>query len=377
MKTVALLDKPSPRSFGITPIVTTDDAGTLKVHGLVRDSMHRAKHVTRRDVDDLIHTENAIAMPELELPARMIGDGAVAMWVGDAFTHEAQRLDLEVKALPEHEIRLTGGTVFIGPPTDMFVYLSTWLERAFQRVREEKDGETRRRIAALMRWTLPDHPLTMVASLRSAEDPAKELAFQLRSHPSLVGDRWRLEAEKIWREHEPALAAFKCVVVFTGPKGSQRKAIARELAERAHVGFAQFREALHGSEHVLPAANYDQLMVIGEQRVQQSPLGLATEVLAKHVSAAGGVLVLDGLRHARILEAMRTVGLKQLILVAVVPDEDERRKTLMARGLNPEGVARHSTEMDIPALARGADFRVRETMKQEDLGPLIARLQTA
>lgn len=368
---VALLDRPSSRSFGMTPIVTKDDSGSVEVHGLVPDSRHRAQHVSLADVEELIKTQNAILAPERELSASTPND--VALWVGDAFSEHASRFGLDIKALPEHAIPLNGGEAFVAPAKDLFVYLSMWIERAFQRVRDERDRETQKQIASLMRWTLPDHRLTLAASLKAAADPEKELAFQLRSDPSLVRHRWLADVERLWRSHTPPLSTFKIVVAFTGPKGSHREEIARELANRAHVAFAQFREVLSEREEI-PMSKIDSLMVVGEQRVQQSPLGLTNEVLTRHMSAAGGVLIVDGLRHTRILEAMLTIGLKELIVVAVEPNEVERRSRLAARGLNPDDVALHSTEKDIPTLARSAAFRIRETSKQEDMGPLLERL---
>jgi hypothetical protein len=371
---IGLLDRPSPRSFGMTPIITADDSDRVAVHGLVPESSHRARHVSRADVEDLIRTHNATRVPENELKVSTPED--VALWVGEGFSDQAGRLGLEVKGLPELPIHVSGGTAFVAPAKDLFVYLSTWIERAFQLVRNEGDREKRRQVASLMRWTLPDHPLTLVASWKAAAEPEKELAFQLRDNPGLVREQWLAQAERLWRHHAAPLSTFKTVVAFIGPKGSHREEIARELADSAQVAFAQFREVLSAPEHVREG-KVDRLMIAGELRVQQSPLGLTNEVLTRHREVARGVLVVDGLRHSRILEAMYMIGLNELIIVSVEPDEIERRKELASRGLNPDDIAQHSTERDIPDLAKSAEFHIRERSKQEDLGPLLERLRAA
>src|SRR4051812_8020689 len=96
---VALLHKPSPKSFGIVPYVGNDD-GRLQVSGLSDASRHRGELLGDDALSELIHAGHALraqAPIEVKLP-----DNSIALWVGHDFASVAEQVGLAAPPLPPH-----------------------------------------------------------------------------------------------------------------------------------------------------------------------------------------------------------------------------------------------------------------------------------
>jgi hypothetical protein len=175
MRAIALLDKPTPASFGMASVVVADGE-TLRVLGLAGPSVHRGRGLGRSDVEELVRGGHALPL-DSEVPADLAPD-TVALWLGDSFAESARALGLSPAPLLASHMTATGGTFFLAPAAIAHPYLERWIVHAFQRFRAERAEHPRKVIADLMNWVLPNRPESMAAAWATAARPERELALQ-------------------------------------------------------------------------------------------------------------------------------------------------------------------------------------------------------
>jgi dephospho-CoA kinase len=146
------------------------------------------------------------------------------------------------------------------------------------------------------------------------------------------------------------------IVGIAGAIGSGKselsRALARELdAERLSFGDLVLREAkAHG---VKPTR--ENLQHLGEQLIDElGAPGFVRRVLTDR--PPGDLLIVDGVRHLAIDEALRKIA-AQYVLVFVSVDDETRRRRLAAREGHDVDLAvldQHSTEREVPLLSERA-----------------------
>lgn len=160
---VALLDRPSPRSFGRVPFVERTADGTLRVHGL---HGRPAQTMLDADLDQLLHERSALAVDTtLHEP---ITETTVAGWIGAQFRDDARRSPPQV---PWGKCRLAAdqGHFWLGDREAIRGIMEQWIKEAARDVFERKNA----RLANLMIWVMPDSDLTR-AALWSTKTTEKE-----------------------------------------------------------------------------------------------------------------------------------------------------------------------------------------------------------
>ena len=123
---------------------------------------------------------------------------------------------------------------------------------------------------------------------------------------------------------------------------------------------------------VVGASNRPALQQIGQAAVTKDPQAFVSGALAWAGALDDESLVLDGIRHISVWEAIQqlasTIG-QQAKLVFVDMPEEERRIRLASRGISPEEVFiqdQHASEQDVrDRLKRAADLCVEAQENQD------------
>jgi hypothetical protein len=193
-RAIALLDKPSSRSFGMVPYATDDGCGAVTVRGLSGTSGHRGINTTRQEIETLVQYGHALRI-DSEVPSDLITECS-ALWLGIEFTAQAAVLELLPEQLPSPSFSTAGGAYTIGPTSELYAHLDRWNRRAFLSYQSETILRDQRSIAELMRWCLPSSPETLATSWASADDKHRELRLQMQTF--LHG----LSLDEIQQRHE-------------------------------------------------------------------------------------------------------------------------------------------------------------------------------
>ncbi len=167
-KIVAILDRPSPRSFGMAPLLVRSPDG-YRVLGLANGGPRKIE-----EAEAELALEGRCYPIELEM---LEPDADLcAGWLGRSWIEDARALGLDplrrpalfgVRIPSTHEVR-EKGRFYLGPPRAVYAALQGWVELAGRRfLREDGSSPARARIARLMRWTLPDDPRTMAVMVES------------------------------------------------------------------------------------------------------------------------------------------------------------------------------------------------------------------
>jgi hypothetical protein len=171
---VALLDRPSPRSFGMVPFVERIADGTLRVHGL---HGRPAQGMLDADLGQLLQEHSALALDVIT--TEPITETTVAGWVGVQFRQEARRIPPQV---PWGKCRPTTGQeghFWLGFREAIHRTMEQWVKEAARDVFERGDAN----LAKQMIWVMPDSELTRAAlwSTKTTEKERQErIAWWLR-----------------------------------------------------------------------------------------------------------------------------------------------------------------------------------------------------
>jgi hypothetical protein len=361
IRPIALLDRPSAKSFGMAPVAMEDDGGKVQVVGLAQPSAHRGRALTVADVNNLVTGGHALQVTKSD-PLDDISTDNVALWLGDAFLEHATalQLGLPVVSLPTQRFVAPGGVFFLAPPALLYPYLERWIAHAFKRFVKEPAGPDGEKIASLMHWTLPDRPETLAARWKSSRTPDQELEWQLRTFArgrpaaDLVAQH-----QKVLRERADPFEAFR-IVLFTGGTGTLRGEVAKRFAERFSLDLVTFKDSIGPSVRSAEQATFEQKlkeMREGQKVVDRSPLALALSVLKRRTPLRPNIFAIDSLRHKSIREAVKWLDPKRVEVVSVAADEaTERRRVIEKYGRLD--ILNDPTETEIPTLADEAEWHI-------------------
>lgn len=176
---VALLDKPSPNSFGMCPLITRFyDNNFCEVLGLSSG----IKTISIEELDQL-YRQGHILKVKSQLPKNL--SNPVALWLGNKFFIKADYLSApplpqidktwHSPLKPHHE----SGKYTIKDCREAFNILNSWVTTTGIEALTTNNHE----FAKLMNWTLPLSPITQASLYFTAptnESKQRELKWQLR-----------------------------------------------------------------------------------------------------------------------------------------------------------------------------------------------------
>jgi hypothetical protein len=353
---IALLDKPSPDSMGALPFVWRDEDGSLAVFGLAETS---GRTVSQDEIEDLTRARQAMAV-HLPLSSKPTAAKSMAMWIGKRFTSKAAALGVPAPPRPsELSIQLEDGSASIAPTDDVHARLEAWLERAFQVCITTSN----RQLAELMAQVMPDHELTQAALWKTA--PANQKNDELAWFVRLRRDAGkRTNAHQLERRFRalcgaPPWGKTKLTILISGRAGSGHREFAQDLALRiaggaaklALVSFGEFLRAdWKATHHSEPTKR--QLQDLGQAYVASRPFSFARQVLLQKTTPTPDVLIVDGVRHESIKDAIEFMVPSQFLPLAVDMPQD-----LLVRSLSQQvgpravqSVQEHQTEVEVRKL---------------------------
>jgi len=169
------------------------------------------------------------------------------------------------------------------------------------------------------------------------------------------------------------------VLGFAGSIASGKSALSTAIAERLGIPRVSFGDFVK-NEAVSRGLQLSRgnLQAIGEELVGHDVAGFCSAVLKSAGYVSGHSIVVDGIRHAQVLEALRQLcSPSRLKLVLVQTADNERLKRVGQRGDSIAALGdadRHSTEVQVAgALAQLADLIVDGSTPIEDLVGIIEK----
>jgi hypothetical protein len=356
---VALLDKPSTHSMGAVPIVLRSESDTLIVSGM--KGGHRP--IAEEDLRELISSNQA--MPAAGTVTSSREPNLLAMWIGSDFASRAEMLQVSTSAIgPSDLFAVAAGRFWLGPPEEVYVRLVTWIEKAFRRVVASSNAE----LARLMIKVMPDHELTRAAVWFTTPKTARAELLQWYVRIDRDANRTANPAD-LARRYEslcahPPFSGVK-VVLVSGKAGTGHREAAQRLTSQltdlhrkaAMVSFGQYLRqrwiVQHGRE-----ASQRELQQLGQELVTTTPFLFAREVVSQRPSSIE-FLVVDGVRHHIIRDALQFMFDADKKLFAVkAPEQQVRQRLLLREGENADVVREimnDPTELEIPDLIRIAN----------------------
>jgi hypothetical protein len=179
-KVIALLDKPSSRSFGIVPLVVEDSSG-LRILGFQTQLTSLGKDFNLDNLQQLIANNCALRVIDCFVDQEL-NDSTVALWLGNNFISQIKENCLElVPDIYFNSIKVEKGSFVVLPSKAAYNYIESWTKRAFKKYKQHSTIEEKRELASLMGWALPSNVLTLAAVLDSTQHYEKELDWQLRT----------------------------------------------------------------------------------------------------------------------------------------------------------------------------------------------------
>jgi dephospho-CoA kinase len=170
------------------------------------------------------------------------------------------------------------------------------------------------------------------------------------------------------------------IIAIAGPIGSGKTTLARALADclgAKTVGFGDFVRSKARAQG-LGDSDRQVLQDLGNSLVIADAAGFLDEALHWAGHKTGDDLLLDGLRHSSVWEALaarQPQGLEPVKLVFVDVHEHERHRRLLERGLTPAEIATaeaHPAERDVNLRLRAeADLLLSGAILPEEMAAMV------
>jgi dephospho-CoA kinase len=147
------------------------------------------------------------------------------------------------------------------------------------------------------------------------------------------------------------------LVLFTGPQASGKTTLSTFLHQQTGWRYGSFGQYVRSQALALGLpVTRSALQDLGQQLVDADPTEFSRSVLTQVGWAPGAHLILDGLRHVVVLDALaRIVGpTQQLCLVYLTIDPALQCERLRARGepTAPSVLAQAATELDVGGILK-------------------------
>lgn len=171
MNVVALLDRPSSRSFGMVPFVVLDPAGSLHIYGL---QGYPDKRTSSYELETLVQDRHAYAVTasqDTQLP-----QNAAAGWLGDIFAAEVDGVPAGIPTAQLHRVE-GAGRFWIASRHDVQQVLDRWLEATAKVAFSSRGTREAHRLARTMLWVAPDSSLTRAAVWATGTEKSKQASI--------------------------------------------------------------------------------------------------------------------------------------------------------------------------------------------------------
>ena len=329
----------------------------LKVGGLIA---WRERTIASDELDELLRFRQALATTA-DVNIETSVQDIIAMWFGKRFLERAKALGVPAPITSETMIEVAEGFAWLAPKLEVHARLLAWLERAFRQSIKHSSCE----VAQLMVQAVPDHELTRAAMWRTtpAHHAERELAWFARlerdAGRSTTAESLRERLEQLCRN--PPYQGVRILPII-GKAGSGHREAAEKLRHlmlhrQLNVELVSFGEFLRQQWRIMNPrkASQRELQHFGEQLVRFTPFAFIRDVLAQK-PIAHGVLIVDGVRHRVISDAIQLMFESTLDPFAVVaPDELVARRLSEREGWSHvRAIQEDATERDIPELLRSA-----------------------
>ena len=363
LELVAILDAPKSAGMGMHGVLLRDS------RGLVTSGLRRNRRVSDREYAELVEGGHVLGVTG-ELPLPLLGNdptGAVALWVGDQFTDEAERLGVPAPAPPvEGSVMAPSGRFWFDLPSAVYVTTQSWLKKGLRHVVADPLPE----LAHLMVAADATSDLTRAALLHISDDADRDLRWFLRldKDAGLAASAVTLTRD-LDALRQTASGANGRVIALVAHFSCGSHELGRELATSLGVEFSAFRDYFR--QEALRLFDDDDrraLVSAGEiVTAYRSPDAIAeAAVLAALRPSAGGVLpaVVDGLRHHHILDSIRRAV---DVDIAAVTSPRRPGVTGLDESMPPAEIARSNTESEVDSLASEATFRLPKDRRKVKL----------
>ena len=355
---VAILDAPRPSGMGMHGLILRDPSG------FVTAGLHVNRRVNQREFDDLVDGGHVLLV-DGEIPERLLGGlvgDAGALWVGDEFTNRIGDRNFQIPEQPrEGATRTAAGTFWLDFPSATFSTTQYWLKNALRRVVRSDDFE----LAKLMLNVDITSDYTRAALLSTSDDPERDLEWFLRldSDAGLpVGfDDIETRLRDLTRT---AHSRDGLVIALVAHARAGSHQMGMDIAQKNNVEFEAFRDYFETEARRLFERHDREAMISAGEIVTafRSPEAILEGAVLERVRpSVGGVpsLVLDGLRHRHILDALRNVPSVEVQLASIAKI-DTSLPTGIEESMSEEAIERSPTEQEVGELLEGADFRLPE-----------------
>ena len=155
---VALLERPSTKSFGMIPIlVRSPGIEGLTCYGLADGPRPLGRH--DEELRCFLLAQCGV-VESLDINYVTPPEGRVAGWIGDAFLAGCREFDVPLPIIPDVTYRPPPashapeflGRFWVAPPADIYAAMDAWLKKAAVLAFKRSSFE----IAGLLNWCLPD-----------------------------------------------------------------------------------------------------------------------------------------------------------------------------------------------------------------------------
>lgn len=280
------------------------------------------------------------------------------IFVGSKFKDTAESLGVTVPPLALAQVRDNNqGRWAVATESEANMYVGHWLRKATHRYRAIEPKADRAKLAALMNVAAPHDIRTLAAMWGSAQDSTYELSRQRNLVGHIADDpRWKHRLARVLQEELGDPWHGLHVVAFAGGTGTLRGEVARRLHNVIGVGWGSFGEEIERTAEIASDTrriDKETLMRIGQHAVDAAPFTLVTDVLAQSVVQAQRTVIVDGLRHARILQLLQWLFPDSMTLWAVNANPETRAERLKERSLTAD-ILQDPTEREISVVEKAA-----------------------
>jgi hypothetical protein len=350
--------------MGMLGLVIADENGVLRTSGL---NGSQSGTMTPDQLDRLVQTGHA---RRIEAPALgSLEIDRAALWVGHEFAEEADAQNLSIPPVPrQNSVEAESGTIWVAPTSHVWRVLDYWLVQAFRAVALVPDE----RVARLMSWVLPQRIETRAARWLTAKDTSarqREIEWSLRVQ--LGGGEDEVSSESLERKFRRRITEIlkstdEKVVGFSAPAKGGDKEVAAFIANRQSLKNVSFGAWLKSTSNILGHKDPKRrdLQELGQRIIDNhGELSLLLDVLDSSKVRPAQPFVLEGIRHEKVLESVRSlVGRDRFVLAYVDrPLADRKRLLREKEHLSTKEidlVLNDPTELELPKIRKAAQIKL-------------------
>lgn len=359
---VAILDAPKSSGMGIHGALLRD------AKGLLTSGLRSNRRVSQHEYAELLDGGHVLPV-EGDLPLRLLGRqvaDAGILWVGDDFAEHARDLGLEAPIPPRAGTATQDqGRFWFDLPSAIFATTQLWLKNGLRRLRAGGRSD----LARLMLNVDATSEFTRAAVLHTSDDKERDLRWFVRldndAGLATNSDRMRLHLESLVTR---ASAADGVVIALVAHANRGSHKMGAEIALASSAKFCAFRPYFR-SEALRLFDDDDRTAMVRAGEIvttYRSPEAvIESAVLSTLRPSVSGVesAIIDGLRHKRILEALRkvpTVNVQTATITGtpVVPTSEIQPSMPQAE------IELSDTETEIEDLAREASYTLPRDMEK-------------